>query len=678
MWVTLSGSQSGNPALDAEIRAAIIAAPIAVGLYAWYRKPWARFGKLLVVAGFAWSLTTLAQSSNDVLYSAGSVFGWLVEPFLIYLVLAFPSGRLTSRSERSLVVASALLVLLLFLPTMLLVESFPAPSPWSSCDANCPPNAFMLVGSEPNFVGALILPFRETATMLLFAGVIAVLAARIRRGTPLMRITLVPVLTAAIVHALAVIAGIVTQRATPGAHAAEVLAWVVALSFAGVALGFMAGLWGWRLFENRALRRLAAGLAAHPPALSLRETSELLSESMDQSLEILQRPRDEPNGWVDMRGRPWKFTSKDGARCMTEISDGDGRVVAVVHDTAFREDPMFLDVARSSVLRALESERLGAELRSSMRELRESRARIISSADRERQRIERDLHDGAQQSLVALRIRLELAGQLLSETPARAEQLLSDLGTEIDQALEQVRSLARGVYPVLLADRGLREALRAAALRNPVRTVVDTDGIGRYGPEIESAVYFCCLEAMQNAMKHAVGVETIAVSLAVKGHLLFEVRDDGAGFAGDELASGAGVTNMRDRLAAVGGVLVILTSPGKGTRVSGTVPLSTNGSRRRMTAGVLAHHGMAEAVRTLTRSRRGSHAEAVQSLERSCGQLGRRGRPARRGGLWKRHGRREQGRTGDRELLAVDLHYADHVGLLPGRRREEEGRNFHL
>ena len=152
MWVTLSGSQSGNPALDAEIRAAIIAAPIAVGLYAWYRKPWARFGKLLVVAGFAWSLTTLAQSNNDVLYSAGRIFGWLVEPFLIYLVLAFPSGRLTTRRELGLVAASVLLVAVFFLPTMLLVDSYPTPSQWSSCDANCPANAFMLVGSEPGFV----------------------------------------------------------------------------------------------------------------------------------------------------------------------------------------------------------------------------------------------------------------------------------------------------------------------------------------------------------------------------------------------------------------------------------------------------------------------------------------------------------------------------------------------
>ena len=393
-----------------------------------------------------------------------------------------------------------------------------------------------------------------------------------------MRITLVPVLAAAILHALAMIGGIVARRAFPG-EPTEVLVWVIALSFAGVAVGFMAGLWAWRLFENRALRRLAAGLAAHRPALSLPETAELLSESMDRSLEILQRPREVPDGWVDMRGKPASLASSGRARCVTEISGNDGRVVAVVHDPALRDDPTFLDVARASVLKALEVERLSAELRSSLRELSESRARIMAGADRERQRIERDLHDGAQQSLVAVRIRLELAGELLRESPAGAEQLLRNLSRDVDDALDQVRSLARGVYPSLLSDRGLGEALRSAARRSPVRITVDADGVGRQSPMVEAAVYFCCLEAIQNAMKHASGVGTIAVSLAVNGDLHFEVSDDGSGFEKDLVTSSAGLTNMSDRLAAVGGALMIRTAPGMGTCVSGTVPLSHNGSR---------------------------------------------------------------------------------------------------
>jgi signal transduction histidine kinase len=585
--LTLSGSQSSNPAVEAQIRAAMIAAPIGVGLFVWYRDPWRRFGKLLVAAGFAFSLTTLAQASSDILYSSCRVFGWLVEPLLIYLVLAFPSGRLTTRPARFLIAASVLLVVAFYLPTALLTDSYPTPSPWSSCEAGCPGNAFMLVGSEPGFIDNVIVPFRETATLIVFAGMIAILAARLRRGSRLRRITLVPVLTVAILHALAFIAGIVARRIAPGGSAADALASVVALTYGGIALGFLAGLSGWWFFESKALRRLAAAFAAHPPSLTLRETSALLSGAMDPSLEILGRPRDQPDAWRDSQDRPVELGANDRVRFLTVVCADNGRVVAIIHDAALEDAPTLLDVACSSVLKALDNERLDSELRSSFRELQDSRARMFSNADRERQRIERDLHDGAQQSLVALRIRLQLASELLQESPASAEELLSELDIEVDRALEQVRSLARGVYPSLLADRGLRDALSAVALRNPVRTTIEMDGVGRYAPEIETAIYFCCLEAMQNAMKHAIGVETISVSLAAGELLRFEVRDDGAGFAEGEVLSGTGLTSMRDRVAAVGGFLAIESALGEGVSVSGTVPLSLNGSRGPVEAGVV-------------------------------------------------------------------------------------------
>ncbi len=214
--VTLSGTQAGNPALEAQVRAALIAAPIAVGLFVLYRAPWRRFATLLIIAGFAWSLTTLGQSDSSLLYSIGRVAGWFVEPILIYLVLAYPSGRLTSATDRRLVGALVLLMALLYLPTALFVDSYPTPSPWSSCEGDCPANAFMVAGSEPAWVDDFIVPLREAATAALFAAVIFTLTTRIKRGTHLMRITLVPVLTVAILHAVALIAGLIARRAFPG------------------------------------------------------------------------------------------------------------------------------------------------------------------------------------------------------------------------------------------------------------------------------------------------------------------------------------------------------------------------------------------------------------------------------------------------------------------------------
>ena len=578
--VTLSGTDASNPAFEAEMRAALIAAPIAVGLFVLYRAPWRRFATLLIVAGFAWSLTTLGQSDSSLLYSIGRVAGWFVEPIVIYLVLAYPSGRLTTATDRRLVTALVLLMAVLYLPTALFVDSFPTPSPWSSCEQACPGNAFMVAGSEPGWVDDFIVPLREAATIAIFAAMIFIVAGRIKRGTHLMRITLVPVLAVAIVHAVALIAGVVSRRVWGDAAVTEVFATLIALTTGGVALGFLAGLTGWRLWENRALRRLSAALAAHPPALTLAETSKLLSQTIDPSLKLFHRRVALAEGWLNTRGEP-AVPVVDDKRCsFMEITAGDGHVVGVLHDAALVYSPTFVTVARSSVLKALENERLGTELRNSLRELRESRARIMSSADKERRRIERDLHDGAQQSLVALRIRIDLASQLLAQDPARAEQLLSELATEVDAALDEVRSLARGVYPSILADRGLSDALRSAALRNPVETTVDVDGVGRYQAEIEAATYFCCLEAMQNAMKHGGHVKKIAVVLSVDGDLHFEVRDDGAGFVQNGAVSGSGLTSMRDRLAAVGGLLDIRTAPGDGTSVAGTVPLNGSGSHR--------------------------------------------------------------------------------------------------
>jgi signal transduction histidine kinase len=209
----------------------------------------------------------------------------------------------------------------------------------------------------------------------------------------------------------------------------------------------------------------------------------------------------------------------------------------------------------------------------------------VAAADRERRRIERDLHDGAQQRLVALRIKLELAGELMDRDAAHTHKLLHEVETEIDDALDDVRSLARGIYPSLLADQGLEEALRAATLRMPFPTTVQCNDVRRYSPEIESAVYFSCLEALQNAIKHAGGATAIRVSITANDELRFDVADNGGGFDIDAAAPGQGLANMRDRLAAVGGRLTVSSRPGHGTVVSGVVPPTLPESHRERLAG---------------------------------------------------------------------------------------------
>ncbi|MBB4660668.1 sensor histidine kinase [Conexibacter arvalis] len=257
--------------------------------------------------------------------------------------------------------------------------------------------------------------------------------------------------------------------------------------------------------------------------------------------------------------------------------DGVRREPAVAALAAVLVAALLLLLAQRSAGRALASEnrRLTAAAATATRELRASRARIAASAERERRRIERDLHDGAQQRLVALRIELELAEELIGRDPSLAAERLRELEREVDEALEELRALAHGVYPPLLADRGLVEALRASAAHAALPVELDATGVGRYSPEIESAVYFCALEALQNACKHAAGADRVAIALDGRSgwELRASVTDDGARLPAGRLAPGAGITNMHDRLAAVGGRLEIGPAPGRGCAVRIRVPV---------------------------------------------------------------------------------------------------------
>jgi signal transduction histidine kinase len=218
------------------------------------------------------------------------------------------------------------------------------------------------------------------------------------------------------------------------------------------------------------------------------------------------------------------------------------------------------------VLAAVVSER-----RRALAALAESRVRIVAAGDAERRRIERDLHDGAQQRLVALRVRLGLADDLIERDPVSARQKIGQLGAEIDNVLDEVRSLAAGIYPSSLAASGLDEALRSLARRSPIAASVDIDGTARCSPEVEAAVYFCCSEALQNAAKHAHGATTVSIWLKRNADLRFEIHDDGSGFSPLHVRPGYGLANMHDRIEAVGGTVNIRSSPQEGTRVIGSI-----------------------------------------------------------------------------------------------------------
>jgi len=248
------------------------------------------------------------------------------------------------------------------------------------------------------------------------------------------------------------------------------------------------------------------------------------------------------------------------------VSEEDDRVVTeLARQVGLALHNVQLDSALQASLDVLQETNL---------ELQQSRLRIVSAGDAERRRLERDLHDGAQQHLVAMAVKLRMAEELIEDDPGEAVKVIEELRNNLKDAIVELRALAHGIYPPLLSSGGLREALPAAAGRCTLDTTVDTAGVGRHSAEIEATVYFCCLEALQNASKHAGAEAEVAIVVSEQaGRLVFEVRDDGQGFTADPSGGGHGFVNMIDRLGTVRGKLNVDSSLGKGTLIRGEIPL---------------------------------------------------------------------------------------------------------
>jgi signal transduction histidine kinase len=554
----------------------VIGAPIAAGLYALAARPDARLGAALVLAGLGLSVTALAETDDSLAYSTGRVAAWLVVPGLVLLLLAFPTGRVEPGDDRRLLRALDLGLVLLLAGSALCVERYPELTPWVSCRAACPPNAFFVLPSEPAAMHAVVQPAAELLTVLALAGVVGSMAWRWRAATPLRRRTIAPVLVVGAASAGLLAAFLVARRAPAGAGTAETLGVLWVLTLPAIAMACLAGLLRRQLMAGDAVRRLSEllGRPAGPAAVRAAVAAALA----DPSLDVLV-----PSGpalWRDGDGRHrTDLAVAAGGRAVTVVWDDGAPALALLHDPELAGEDDLLHAVGSLVVAALRHDRLKTRLAASLAELESSRRRIATAADLERSRIERDLHDGAQQRLIALRLRLSLAEELLRSDPEAAAAAVAALGDEVEVTLDEMRSLAHGVYPSILRDRGLAQALRSLAIGTPLPLHLRAIGVTRQPLAIDAAVYFTCVEAVQNAIKHAGTATGVWIVLRQREMLLtVDVRDDGPGFdpppadANGRSVAG-GLRNMRDRIEAVGGRLTIESAPGRGTHVIAHVPL---------------------------------------------------------------------------------------------------------
>jgi signal transduction histidine kinase len=534
---------------------------IAGGLIAWSRRadrPERRIGILMVAVGFAWFAAGLTRVELSFVASLGSALSGLWTFLVIYLLLAFPEGRLKSRLDRLIVAAIFLdtvvlqLIVLLFSPTIETGE----------------PNAFVVWESQS--AADWIAIVQQALLIAVTVSVLGVFAERWQSASPPLRRALAPVYCAGALTLMLIAATLLVTRlagaSLPGAaDVGRVMFSATLVALAAVPLSFLAGL----------VRARIARLMVGELLVELRETrapgalrDALARVLHDPSLEIAYWLPDQES-YVGVDGRPAELPADGSGRVATVLEHDGRRVAALIHDVSLLDEPELLAAASTAAGIALENERLHADLRARLEELRGSRLRVIEAADAERRRLERNLHDGAQQGLATLAVELAMLAERLKSDPD-SRRMLEQAQNELADSLEELRELARGIHPAVLTDHGLAVALDALAERTPfaVRLAVEP---GHGVPErIQVAGYYVVSECLANIAKYAQASEASVAVSRVNDHVVIEVADDGVGGASRD--EGSGLRGLMDRVEALGGTLEVSSPVGAGTRVRADIP----------------------------------------------------------------------------------------------------------
>ena len=520
---------------------------VLAGLVAWWRRPDSRLGPLMIAGGFASGLSALQLTHIDALYTIGAVFDILPAAFFLHVCLAFPDGRLRSRFERVLVIVAYSAALGLQLVKMALGAFGPnnliALGSWPSAAADVQ-HVQLLTISATCVAGAFVLVNRRRQ------------AGRLRRHS-------LGLLVDSFAVGLVMIAALFVDGDLDGPAFQQLQrATLIVVGLSPIA--FLLGLLDERLGRS-AVGDLMLELRSDPPPRQVRNA--LARALRDPSL-TLAYWLPHFHTYVDLDGEPVDLSQEEG-RTATVLDRNGSRVAALVHDKALDDEPELLEAVVAAAGISLENARLQAELQARLVELTGSRARVIDAGQKERQRLERNLHDGAQQRLIALSLQLSLLEQKVSEQP--------EVRTELDQArreialsLEELRDVARGIHPAVLTGHGLKVALESLAARAPfpVRLTVDLDQ--RLPERVEVAAYYVVSESLTNIGKHAAARDASVRVARTDSRLVVEVVDDGIGGADTE--GGSGIRGLADRVEALGGRLRIWTPRGGGTRVEAEIP----------------------------------------------------------------------------------------------------------
>jgi signal transduction histidine kinase len=514
----------------------------------------------MVLAGFALLARQLRYSDEALVFTAFFVLGDIAYALVAHSALAYPFGRVTDRYERALVIAGYGTVIVFPLLTILFYDGI---HPMIGFDPLPRDSVVTVTGS------AQVVEVLQKTEVIIFFGVlatlyIALIGRRFWLATPRMRRILAPLLVAAVAFALRAVSECVfTFVDRPFAY--EYLFWWWFAAVFALPIALLAG-----LLRARLARAGVGDLVLELEHARPEEVREALARALgDPTLEVVfWLP--ESGAYGDAAGRSVELPT-DGDRAVTLLEHEGEPLAAIVHDPSLLEEPRLVSAAGAAARLALENAQLQAETRAQVAQVKESRLRIVAAADEERKRIERDVHDGAQQRLSALANQLRAAQlRLGAGADPAVDALLDSAIGELRAANEELRELVRGVYPAILTEEGLAPAVESLALRNSFP--VDLDVLEERLPsQVEATAYFVTCEGLANVAKHAQATRAAVCIARNDGLLEVEVTDDGVGGAQPTTGS-TGLSGLADRVEALGGRLAVESLPGSGTRIRAEIP----------------------------------------------------------------------------------------------------------
>jgi signal transduction histidine kinase len=515
---------------------------VAAGFIARHRRPENRAGLVMIATGFLWFLAQLGYADNHLLNTAGTATELLFILGFAYLLLSFPDGRLHSQFERVLMGIGFMVCGVLQLA-------------WILFDGD--PENLLAVTDNQDVEVAIENVQRALGSAVSVATAIIVVRRWRRASAPLRRAA-EPVLWAGAASFVALAVSAVNDIVDQPLGDVEWLWWVV---LATVPFAYLAGLLRVQMARG-AVAQLVLDLGQAPEPGRVRDA---LAQALGDPQLRLAYWVPERNGFVDAEGRSVELSAD-----ATVVERGGRRIAAMEHDPALAEQTELLESVGAAAALALENERLNAELRARLEDLRASRARIVEAAEAERRRVERNLHDGAQQRLVSIAMALGLMERKLETDPEAAKPILREAREDLATALQELRELSQGIHPSLLTERGLEAAVGELPLRTPVPLELEFSIEERLPAQVEAAAYYVVSEALANVTKYAQATAVRVRVHRVDDNALVEVADDGVG--GADSSRGSGLNGLADRVEALGGRLVLVSPAGRGTVVRAEIP----------------------------------------------------------------------------------------------------------